>query len=73
MAFPFVGIAVLLATNQAGRSSVMGAGLVIAFLMLKRRTFKPLATLGILANTLLLGGDLATGGSRGLSPPLSWA
>ena len=42
----------------------MGAGLVIAFLMLKSRAFKPLASLGILANALLLGGDLATGGSR---------
>ena len=63
-AIPFVGIAILLATKLAGRSSVMGAGLVIAFLMLKSRAFKPLAHLGILANALLLGGDLATGGSR---------
>ena len=37
---------------------------MIAFLMLKSRAFKPLASLGLLANVLLLGGDLATGGSR---------
>lgn len=64
VALPFVGIALLLVTNQAGRSSVMGAGLVVAFLMLKRRALKPLAYLGIPANALLLAGDLATGGSR---------
>ena len=63
-ALPFIGIAILLVTKLAGRSSVMGAGLVIAFLMLKSRAFKPLASLGLLANVLLLGGDLATGGSR---------
>jgi hypothetical protein len=64
VALPFAGIAVLLVTNLAGRSSVMGAGLVIAFLMLESRAFKPLAYPGILANALLLAGDLATGGSR---------
>jgi hypothetical protein len=42
----------------------MGAGLVIAFLMLKSRAFKPLGYLGIVANALLLVGDFATGGSR---------
>jgi len=63
VALPFVGIAVLLATNLAGRSSAMAAGLVIAFLMLKSRAFKSLGYLGILANVLLLVGDFATGGS----------
>lgn len=63
VALPFVGIAVLLVTSLAGRSSVMGAGLVIAFLMLRSPTFKSLAYLGILANALLLTGDLGTGGS----------
>ena len=64
VALPFVGIAILLVTNLAGRSSVMAAGLVIAFLMLKSRAFKSLGYLGILANVLLLVGDFATGGSR---------
>jgi hypothetical protein len=63
-ALPFVGIVVLLATGLAGRSAVMGAGLIVAVLMLKNRVFRPLAYLGILANVLLLIGDVATGTSR---------
>ncbi len=62
VALPFLGIGVLLITNQAGRSGLMGGGLVIAFLMLRNR-FKALAYLGIFANVLLLAGDFATGGS----------
>jgi hypothetical protein len=64
VALPFVGIVLLFVTKQAGRSALMGAGLVIAFLMLTKHSFKPLAYLGILANMLLLVGDLATRGSR---------
>ncbi len=66
VALPFAGIGVLLATSQAGRSALMGSGLVIAGLMLTRRGFRSLAYLGILANALLLIGDFATGGSRAL-------
>ena len=62
VALPFAGIAVLLATGLAGRSAVMGGGLVIALLMFKRASFKPLAYIGLLANALLLTGDFATGG-----------
>jgi hypothetical protein len=66
VALPFAGIAVLAVTNLAGRSSVMGAGLVIAFLMSRSRASKRPACLGILANALLLAGDLATAAFRGL-------
>lgn len=61
---PFVGIAVLFVTQLAGRSALMGAGLVIAFLMLKSADFRRLGYAGLLANALLLAGDLATGTSR---------
>lgn len=64
VALPFVGMAALFVTKLAGRSGLMGAGLVIAFLMRKSRALVPLAYLGILANALLLAGDLSTGGSR---------
>jgi hypothetical protein len=61
---PFVGIAVLVITGQAGRSSVMGAGLVMALLMfMSGRLGKPLAYFGLVANALLLAGDFATGTS----------
>jgi hypothetical protein len=61
---PFIGIALLLVTSQAGRSSVMGAGLVIAFLMFKSGGLgRPVVYLGMLANALLLAGDFATGTS----------
>jgi hypothetical protein len=62
VALPFAGIAVLLATGLAGRSAVMGGGLVIASLMFRNATFKPIAYTGLLANGLLFVGDLATGG-----------
>lgn len=59
---PFAGIALFAVTSLAGRSSVMGAGLIVAFLMLKGTDFRrPLAYLGILANAFLLIGDFATG------------
>lgn len=64
IALPFAGIAVLFVTQLAGRSALMGAGLVIAFLMLKSAHFRSLGYAGLLANALLLAGDLATGTSR---------
>ena len=64
VAMPFAGIALLAITRLAGRSTVMGAGLVIAFLMLRGTGFsRPLACTGILANAFLLVADLATGTS----------
>ncbi len=63
-ALPFAGIVILLITHLAGRSAVMAAGLVIGFVMLASRTWKPLAYIGILANLFLLTGDFATTGSR---------
>lgn len=59
---PFVGIAVLVVTDQAGWSSVMGAGLVVAVLMLRNHLLaRKVVYLGILASTLLLVGDFPTG------------
>lgn len=36
---PFLGIVIFIATKTAGRSAVMGAVLVISFVMLRRNTF----------------------------------
>lgn len=59
---PFAGIALFAITRLAGRSAVMGAGLVIGFLMRKGPGLqRPLAYLGIVANALLLIADFATG------------
>ena len=63
VALPLAGIAVLLVTGQAGRSSVMASGLVVAILMLMGRGTRRLGVAGILANALLLAGDFATGDS----------
>ncbi len=63
IALPFAGIAILFVTHLAGRSSFMAAGLVIAFLMLRSSDFKLLGYAGLVANALLLAGDLATGTS----------
>ncbi len=60
---PLAGIGVLLATGLAGRSAVMGAGIIVGFLMLKSPGFKVLAWLGVVANALLLFADFATGTS----------
>jgi hypothetical protein len=62
VAMPPAGIVLLEVTKLAGRCSLMGAGLVVGFLMLKGANHRFLACLGILANALLLAGDLATGG-----------
>jgi len=58
---PFLAIVVFIATRIAGRSGVMGAGLVISFVMLRSNIFsKVIAFVGILASVLLLAGDLGT-------------
>jgi len=62
VAMPFAGIVVLLVTGEAGRSAVMGAGVVVALLLAVGRAWL-LAGLGIVANGMLLIGDFATGDS----------
>ncbi len=58
---PILGIIIFIATKLAGRSGVMGAGLVISFVMLRSNIFgKMLAVLGVLACVLLLAGDFGT-------------
>lgn len=61
IALPFAGIAFLMVTDLAGRSAVMGGGLIIAILMLKIPTFRPLGILGAIATAFLLVGDFVTG------------
>ena len=49
-------------TQSAGRSAVMGAGLVISFVMLRSRAFGTnTAALSIFASVLLLVGDFTVG------------
>lgn len=58
---PFLGIVLFIVTKTAGRSGVMGAGLVISLVMLRSHLFRHLiAWVGILASVLLLVGDFAT-------------
>jgi hypothetical protein len=58
---PFLGIVLYVATENAGRSAVMGAGLVISAVMLRSNMFgKVAAWVGMLASTLLLIGDFST-------------
>ena len=58
---PFLGIVIFIATRIAGRSGVMGAGLVISFVMLRSNIFgKVTAFVGILSSVLLLAGDFGT-------------
>ena len=62
VALPFLGIVLFVATQTAGRSAVMGAGIVISVVMLRNKTLaKATAYLGILAIALLLVGDFSTG------------
>lgn len=57
---PFLGLIIFVATKQAGRSAVMGALLVISFVMLRSNTFSnATAYVGILASILLLIGDIS--------------
>jgi hypothetical protein len=66
LAQPFLGILLFIATQNAGRSSVMGAVLVISFILLRNKFFnRSTAYLGILASVLLLAGDF----TAGLIPP----
>ena len=59
---PFLGIVIFIATANAGRSTVMGAGLVISAVMLRSNIFKRVtAYVGILANIILLIGDFSAG------------
>ncbi len=58
---PFLGIMLFIATKLAGRSGVMGSGLVISFVMLRSHIFgRWMGVLGILASVLLLAGDFGT-------------
>jgi len=62
LAQPFLGIVIFIATNTAGRCGVMGASLVISFVMLRSSIFgKETAYMGILASALLLVGDFSVG------------
>lgn len=66
LAQPFLGILLFIGTENAGRSSVMGAVLVMAAVMLRNHGFnKAVAYMGILASVLLLTGDF----SAGIIPP----
>jgi hypothetical protein len=59
LAQPFVGILLFMTTKTAGRSGVMGAGLVISIVMLRSQLFNTrLVSIGILSGALLLAGDL---------------
>jgi len=58
---PFLGILLFIATKIAGRSGVMGAGLIISLVMLRSNIFgKAIAIVGILGSVLLLAGDFGT-------------
>lgn len=58
---PFLGIVIFIVTNTAGRSAVMGAGLVISLVMLRSNILsKAIALVGILASVSLLVGDFST-------------
>jgi hypothetical protein len=62
LALPFLGIVLFIATKTAGRSAVMGAGLVISIVMLRNKIFSRVtAYVGILASVLLLVGDFTAG------------
>lgn len=62
---PFLGILIFIATKSAGRSAVMGAVLVMSFVMLRSNTFSNnIAYAGILASVLLLVGDLSVSIAR---------
>jgi hypothetical protein len=58
---PLLGIVLFMVTKLAGRSGVMGAGLVISLVMLRSNIFgKVIAFVGILSSVLLLVGDFGT-------------
>ena len=56
---PFLGLGLYIITQDIGRSGILAAGLVIAFIMLKSNSFsKGIAYLGILANGCMLIADI---------------
>lgn len=59
LAQPILGMMIFIATKTAGRSSVMGAELVISLLTLRSNLFaKPIAFIGAMSALLLLAGDI---------------
>jgi hypothetical protein len=62
LALPFLGIILFITTKTAGRSAVMGVGLIISIVMLRNKLFNQItASVGILASVLLLAGDFSAG------------
>ncbi len=58
---PFLAIVLFIVTGIAGRSAVMGAGLVISCVMLRSKSFSRITAItGISASVLLLLGDFST-------------
>ena len=58
---PFVGIVLFIVTKLAGRSGVMGAGVVISLIRLRSNIFgKGVPFVGMLASVLLLADDFGT-------------
>ena len=62
VAQPLLGIPLLLLTRQAGRSGLMGGGLVLSLLMVVDGVWTGAGWLGVAANVLLLVGDFGTTG-----------
>jgi hypothetical protein len=60
LAQPIIGMMIFVATKTAGRSSVMGAELVISMVMLRSNLFtRHTAYIGIVSGVLLLVGDIS--------------
>jgi hypothetical protein len=58
---PFVGLGLFILTHDIGRSGILGAGLIIAVIMLRSDIFsKATAYVGMLAYISLLVGDIGT-------------
>jgi len=56
---PFIGLVLYIITQDIGRSGILAAGFVVAFILLKNDNFsKKISYLGILANGCLLIGDI---------------
>jgi len=61
MCLPILGLGIYILTHDIGRSGVLGAGLISAAVMLRSATFRKDADyVGLLANILLLVGDIGT-------------
>ncbi|HET8559056.1 MAG TPA: hypothetical protein VFL69_00910 [Marmoricola sp.] len=69
VAQPLLGIVLLLATRQWGRSGLMGGALALSVLLILDHTWTAAGWLGAVGSALLLAGDFATTGRR--SPPLA--